>query len=541
MEVLSENKPRTYSRYFAWAILILIIVCAGVIRSRLLSIPLERDEGEFAYMGQLILKGIPPYLISYNMKLPGAYLAYAVIMAGLGQTVQGIHLGLLLVNSATIVLVFLLTKGLYDSYAALTASAAFAILSISQTVLGAAAHATHFVLLFSLGGILLLIRALKAEKLICFFFSGLLLGFAFLVKQPGIFFIVFALLYLARNLRTARHTLRYRVLTSSLFIAAVLLPFGLTCIIAYATGTFEKFWFWAVTYAAAYGAQVPFSIGLTLFRNEFSNITGGSFLLWAIAGMGLIAILCDAEAKKQLFFMTVFLTCSFLAVSSGLFFRSHYFVLLLPAASLSIGIAVAAFQRFAVKFSGRPHLRQVTTILFLAVLLHGLFLQRGFLFELSPYEICRLTYGANPFPESMHIAQYIRNHTAPTDRIAVLGSEPQIYFYAKRPAATGYIYTYGLMEDHQFALSMQKEMIAEIENAKPAYIVFVNVSASWLNRDNSEKLIFKWATEYIKAYTLVGIADIQDDQTIYRWDHEVNNYVPRSKNVLFVFRRKSII
>jgi hypothetical protein len=141
----------------------------------------------------------------------------------------------------------------------------------------------------------------------------------------------------------------------------------------------------------------------------------------------------------------------------------------------------------------------------------------------------------------MHIAQYIRNHTAPTDRIAVLGSEPQIYFYAKRPAATGYIYTYGLMEDHQFALRMQKEMIAEIENAKPAYIVFVNVSASWLNRDNSEKLIFKWATEYIKAYTLVGIADIQDDQTIYRWDHEVNNYVPRSKNVLFVFRRKSII
>lgn len=481
MEVLSENKPRTYSRYFAWAILILIIVCAGVIRSRLLSIPLERDEGEFAYMGQLILKGIPPYLISYNMKLPGAYLAYAVIMAGLGQTVQGIHLGLLLVNSATIVLVFLLTKGLYDSYAALTASAAFAILSISQTVLGAAAHATHFVLLFSLGGIFLLIRALKAEKLICFFFSGLLLGFAFLVKQPGIFFIVFALLYLARNLRTARHTMRCRVLTSSLFIAAVLLPFGLTCIIAYATGTFEKFWFWAVTYAAAYGAQVPFSIGLTLFRNEFSNITGGSFLLWAIAGMGLIAILCDAEAKKQLFFMTGFLTCSFLAVSSGLFFRSHYFVLLLPAASLSIGIAVAAFQRFAVKFSGRPHLRQVTTILFLAVLLHGLFLQRG------------------------------------------------------------YIYTYGLMEDHQFALRMQKEMIAEIENAKPAYIVFVNVSASWLNRDNSEKLIFKWATEYIKAYTLVGIADIQDDQTIYRWDHEVNNYVPRSKNVLFVFRRKSII
>ena len=73
------------------------------------------------------------------------------------------------------------------------------------------------------------------------------------------------------------------------------------------------------------------------------------------------------------------------------------------------------------------------------------------------------------------IAQYIKNHTTPSDRIAVFGSEPQIYFYAQRPSVTGYIYTYGLMEDHQFSLSMQKEMITEIENAKPAYIVFVNV------------------------------------------------------------------
>ena len=31
------------------------------IRIRLLGIPLERDEGEYAYAGQLILQGVPPY------------------------------------------------------------------------------------------------------------------------------------------------------------------------------------------------------------------------------------------------------------------------------------------------------------------------------------------------------------------------------------------------------------------------------------------------------------------------------------------------
>ena len=41
------------------------------IRIRFLAIPLERDEGEYAYAGQLMLQGIPPYRLAYNMKFPG--------------------------------------------------------------------------------------------------------------------------------------------------------------------------------------------------------------------------------------------------------------------------------------------------------------------------------------------------------------------------------------------------------------------------------------------------------------------------------------
>jgi hypothetical protein len=71
---------------------------------RLLGIPLERDEGEYAYAGQLILQGIPPCNLAYNMKFPGTYAAYAAIMSIFGQTITGIHLGLLLINAATVVL-----------------------------------------------------------------------------------------------------------------------------------------------------------------------------------------------------------------------------------------------------------------------------------------------------------------------------------------------------------------------------------------------------------------------------------------------------
>src|ERR1043166_1340792 len=114
----------------AWIFLALIVLGLVIaIRVRLLDIPLERDEGEYAYAGQLILQGIPPYKLAYNMKFPGTYAAYALIMAIFGQTIVGIHLGLLLINAATILLIFLLGRRLIDSMAGIAAAVAYAVLS----------------------------------------------------------------------------------------------------------------------------------------------------------------------------------------------------------------------------------------------------------------------------------------------------------------------------------------------------------------------------------------------------------------------------
>ena len=77
----------------------------------------------------------------------------------------------------------------------------------------------------------------------------------------------------------------------------------------------------------------------------------------------------------------------------------------------------------------------------------------------------------NPFEESIAVAQYIRDHSAPDARIAVIGSEPEIYFYAHRHSATGYIYTYALMEPQPNARKMQRDMMREIETNQPEYLV----------------------------------------------------------------------
>jgi hypothetical protein len=158
---------------------------------------------------------------------------------------------------------------------------------------------------------------------------------------------------------------------------------------------------------------------------------------------------------------------------------------------------------------------------------------------LTPTEVCRRIYGGNPFPESLEIARYLRQNTSSNDRIAVIGSEPQIYFYAQRRAASGYLYTYALMESHPFALEMQKEMIREVETAKPKYLVFADVPTSWLKRRNSKSLVFDWIISYLtEFYERIGIIDIfSNTNTVYLWEEESKSYIPQSNCKLLVFKR----
>src|SRR5262249_43212774 len=146
-----------------------------------------RDEGEYAYVGQLILQGVPPYQLAYSMKFPGVYAGYALFMSMFGQTPAGIHIGLLLINLASAFVLLLLARKLLGFGGGCLAAATYLVLSINPSVLGLAAHATHFVVLPTLISLLLLWTAgpppFRRVAL-----AGLLFGIAGMMKQPGFAF-----------------------------------------------------------------------------------------------------------------------------------------------------------------------------------------------------------------------------------------------------------------------------------------------------------------------------------------------------------------
>src|ERR1035437_5475526 len=59
------------SNNFYLIALAILVASVSIIRWRLVGMPLERDEGEYAYFSHLIRNGITPYKEAYKMKLPG--------------------------------------------------------------------------------------------------------------------------------------------------------------------------------------------------------------------------------------------------------------------------------------------------------------------------------------------------------------------------------------------------------------------------------------------------------------------------------------
>lgn len=520
-----------------WVLLAVIVGLTSMIRIRLLGIPLERDEGEYAYAGQLLLQGIPPYQLAYNMKFPGTYAAYALIMAIFGQTIAGIHLGLLVVNAATILLVFLLGRRLLNSTAGIAAAASYAILSLSPSVLGFAGHATHFVVLPVLGGALLLLRPshLLTKRLV--FASGVLFGIGLLMKQPAAFFVPFGVGYLFYRDWRAQLGAKQRLVRSAIFVCGVSLPLAATCLWLWRAGVFEKFWFWTVTYTREYGSLVSLSEGTQVFLKTIAGVIGSGWALWTLAALGAVACLSDKNTRAKTTFVLSLLAFSALAVCPGFHFRQHYFILVLPPICLFVGLAVVSGENLFSRYSGP--VRFIPLVLFAAALALPLLAEKPFFFATNPIAASRMIYGLNPFPEAIRIAEYLQEHTDPNEKIAVLGSEPEIFFYSNRRSATGYIYTYGLMEPHAYALQMQREMIREVEAARPKYLVAVRVSTSWAARSNSETLIYDWFGNYsTQHFAIVGAVNIvSSEQTDYQLPARPES-IQLSRNYVLIYERK---
>jgi hypothetical protein len=148
-------------------------------------------------------------------------------------------------------------------------------------------------------------------------------------------------------------------------------------------------------------------------------------------------------------------------------------------------------------------------------------------------------YSINDFKVYPIVADFLKSHSAPTATVAVLGSEPELLFYAHRRSVTGYIYMYDLVQDQPFRQKMEKEMISEVERGCPDYLVFVNLTLSWapVPRERLEG-IRHWFANYIQGrYEPCGVVTFPPNQ--YFWGPDCFRTVPPGHRFVLLYKRNT--
>ena len=503
-----DNSSKIYSVLIGLVVLVVLMV-----RWKFINMPLERDEGEYAYFGHLILNGVTPYTEAYNMKLPGIYYMYAFIMAIFGESYKGIHIGFTLMNAGTMILLYAALKRFFTPLTGILTAGFYGLMGMSMHVLGFAAHATHFAVFFVALSLFFFSKYDQKKSFLFAMLTGVMLGMAFLMKQQAVYFILFGgIVFLVFEFLEKPISFVSIAVRTALFSVGVFIPYILVLLVMLATGTFDKFWFWTVQYASKYVSGVPWSQGKELLSMTFTPLWNEFQWIWLLGVAGAVIVVLTKFTVKQKVFALSFALFAFLATTPGFFFRQHYFVVFLPGAALMAAIALDYAGQFLNKHIKINVIGLALPLLIFFFLFSSTISKGKFYYSTeNPVGLCKAVYGTNPFVESVEIAKYIKANSTEQDKIAVLGSEPQIPFYADRRSATGHIYTYGLMEIHDYNLKMQEEMISEIEAAKPLFLVFCNIPFSWLSKPDSPMRIFDWYGKYSQEnYNVVGLVDIPD-------------------------------
>ena len=503
------------------------------VRIRLCDIAMERDEGEYAYAGWQILRGALPYADFYNMKFPGVYYFYALIFKLFGTHIIAVRLSVMALNLSSGFFVYALGKKWLGQQGAWLASGIFLLLSVAYHGQGFISNCEHFVVFFYLLGLWLL-----SQKSI--FSAGLCLGIACLMKQHAAILALFAGFMLVNDYFKTKNVKILIAQFLSLGIGFLLPLIGLLFFILQ-KNIFSQFYYFTFEYAAAYSKLNTFNLGD--FTYSYAYICFDNIGFWLIFWVTVYHIFKNRKLDLEMGiaekgssmkgnFILLFWLISFISICPGWYFRAHYYQFIFPASAL-----VMAYGLSVLKIEGRiKNFKFNLSNVLIMSLLCTFIVQSGYFFFQKPSDVSRYMYRYDYFSEIKDFSKKLGEISKPDDKIGVLSTDPQIFFYAQRQQATGFLYLYPLLENQKFASEMTEKLIAETEANKPEWLISFYIPREG-NNPITTKRVITWFDKYAQNYSLKAVMYSKKKYFAEtEWD---NPSIDTSrKNILYLYQRR---
>jgi Dolichyl-phosphate-mannose-protein mannosyltransferase len=529
------------TRWIYGGITVLILAIIWFARIHLLSLPFERDEGAYSYMGELLLDGGKPYIDFYEMKLPGLFYTYAAMVALFGKSVEGMHLGFGLLSMISAIILGLTTRKLFNDVAAMATTVSFAVLSLSKSISGFAAQGEHLVAFFAILGIYATVKAIETNKLWQYFLAGAAFAMGVMVKQSGVFFAVGAgLMMILANIRPLNFLNIAKNTAAMLLGFLTIVAFFLFLMIK--NGAYNQMNYFVFEVAQEYVKSLDFDFGMQRLRDSIKATTDGYMAYWWLGGLGMILPWMTSLDLYKKLGISILAIMAFACVVPGLRFYGHYYLLFMVGLAMLIGAAVYSISMIVEEKLEWTFGKTIAAVLFLLPTIWIIANQKDYYFNDSSYKTIREVYGENPFPETKAIAEYIKANSRSNGPIAIFGSEPQIYFETHRKCVSRHSFLAFTSPQNDAAKKWREEFKADVEKAKPEYCVIVVQGFSWLFPDEKSQDLLQYAFKYVNdnQYDMVGVAEIGGgNKPTIIWGDAAKTYKPKTQSFVYVLRSKS--
>ncbi len=457
-------------------LLLLLALATALLRIHFLDVPLERDEGAYAYIAQRLALGEVPYKDSFDQKPPGAAIAYWTAFRFGPETARTIHvLGLVVALLSSWALTFVVRR-LADDRSALAAGLVLAFLLSDPHVFGFSANTELFMTLPAVLSVLPLLRILSGERgLRSAAACGVLNGIAFLFKPVAVFNMAFCVLavwlFSEKRNGAADRRILLTVVAAAAFFFPILSSFLIFAALggggAYIDAVFVNNYYYASTY--------PWEMALQLGPAAITKLAPTEGTTWALAAAIVAWGIYRRDRKTVL--LCLWLAASCLGIVSGKRFYPHYFIQWLPPlaamAGIGVGFVLGVFKDFR-----PPVLRYGVSALFIVGLAWIPAAHLVPWLKASTDEVSWKSYPGNPFVEAPLIARFAAERTEPDDAIFIIGSEPEILFYAHRKSASRYIHTYPVLTIAPDGPRRLEEYVTDFIDRRPRMVILVDVITS---------------------------------------------------------------
>jgi hypothetical protein len=512
-------------------------LCFLITRFKLLAIPLERDEGSFAYIGHWLFRGKELYTDMLDSKLPGLYTYYAFFTSLFGYNATGVHVGLFVANIVSGICFYFLLKDIFNRYIAVLATSLFLWMMVSPNVLGFAAHATQLLLPFTLGGFLLFWRGIQSNKLYLFLLSGLLIGAAFTIKQQSaVFGILVALIWWPTRLWwNKKENSKLPVLEWIMLGIGGLLPAASVFLYFKLSGHFDLFYDWTVTQPMNLAAAMK-DPWYKMLSNILPRVMDGFEGVWIAAALGLVLVFLSGHKKFSLTFSIAFGIIGLLSVIIGAAYYKHYFTVAMPGLALLAACTIYWISQKTGKAG--PALGIAITAILILISLRG---RSDYYFHPDYAKIHFENYARNMFPEIEKIGKELKKRVPEGASIGVMGSEPELLVAADRMSCSKYLMVYAILFDPVRSPPMQQDYIKELQDCAPDYIVWNTTTGSW-STGYDKLAFFEQLMQWIdQNYETVALAESRDASPgVVVWDQELNTHQSLSDYKVFVLRKKQV-